>query len=337
MDLVELIITNVNMFQIFVGVIAAFLSGAFLLDRSLIPSTIPNRPEIVKRAIERDESLYYFGIGSNMSRKKLEGRTSSKINILTMEPATVPGFRLAFDLPGFLPLEPSMGSLEPLKGIDESVKGTTASCSTPIDAYEGGECHGALVCLSAKDYEKVYRSEGGGRGRQQQYEEIIIEAIPYDKKHPPVKAVAFRSRDHARLKIDACPSLRYMSILRKGAEELHLKPEYQDWLSNHPVQKSPRFLNKIAAYNLVFTVIVSFRLKLRAVSTIQNKLLWIVHLPHNEMSIIKQFISQVATGLILLPGSLMGLFILPVLRMTGNEPPMLKLILKSHIEDDPAV
>ena len=69
-----------------------------------------------------------------------------------MEPAVVENYRLAFNLKGFPPLEPGMGSIEP-------VKDSKISKSKHLVAFEKSQCHGALVRVKAEDYEKIMRSE----------------------------------------------------------------------------------------------------------------------------------------------------------------------------------
>ena len=52
---------------------------------------IPQRPRLVQDALDNNKSVYYFGLGSNMSREKLEGRSpdGQLIKIQRMEPAVV--------------------------------------------------------------------------------------------------------------------------------------------------------------------------------------------------------------------------------------------------------
>jgi hypothetical protein len=192
----------------------------------------PERPQLVRDALEKKRDLYYFGLGSNMLRSKLENRSvcGNKIKVKSMEAAVIKGHRLAFNMRGFPPLEPGMGSLEPV--VDKEKNG-----HKPLKQYkDGDECHGALVRLSPEDYEKVMRSEGVGSGNPNQgYEEVVVTAIPYNKMKRPVQAVALRARDHVRLSFDPAPSLRYMKILRQGAEELGIKPCYREYLEEHPV------------------------------------------------------------------------------------------------------
>lgn len=82
--------------------------------------------------------------------------------------------------------------------------------------------------MTVSEYEKVWLSEGGGAPNPG-YEEIIVQAIPYNTTES-VTAVALRARDFARLKTDACPSSRYMNILIEGAIELGLEGEYIEYL-----------------------------------------------------------------------------------------------------------
>ena len=270
----------------------------------------PQRPQAILDALERNEPIYYFGLGSNMSRQKLENRSicGTKIHIQRMEPAVVSQYRLAFNLRGFPPLEPGMGSLEPVN-----------SDSAALLAYHGDECHGALIKLTPSDYEKVMRSEGINGDKNQGYEEVMVTAIPYNKFRRPVQAVALRARDHVRLKRDPCPSRRYMKILREGAKELGLKPCYQDFLEQHPVQQVPPFLRKIAIHNLVVTF-MAFRLKIRFLSRIQSWLLFQFYVPSNA-GLVSRCLSEIATLIILLPGALAGWLILTFMRFTGKSPP----------------
>ena len=110
------------------------------------------RPDLVLDALEHDKPLYYFGVGSNLSRKKLEGRSicGKKIHVLSMEPCIIPNHRLAFNTRGFPPLEPAMGSLEPLPSFYETVRNNgDGDCdkleqqrrlSRALKSYEREEC-----------------------------------------------------------------------------------------------------------------------------------------------------------------------------------------------------
>ena len=135
--------------------------------------TTPVRPQIVRDAFEKNKPIYYFGLGSNMSRKKLENRgiNGTKIEIQTMEAAVVPNYRLAFNLRGFPPIEPGMGTLEPIEGNSKALLKYR-------NGKDDGECHGALVRLTPENYEKVMKSEGISGKSDQLYEEIVVDAYP---------------------------------------------------------------------------------------------------------------------------------------------------------------
>jgi hypothetical protein len=247
-----------------------------------------------------------------MSRKKLENRgvNGTKIGILNMEAAVVPNYRLAFNLRGFPPIEPAMGSLEP---IDAD--------STALLTYENNDCHGALVKLTPENYEKVMRSEGVGNGQSDQgYDEIVVDAYPYNRPGKPVKAVALRARSHVRLSYDACPSIRYMGILKEGAKELGLKPCYQDFLARHPVQQLAGWQRKQAIYNLLFTFSISFKLKWRALSKFQSWLLFLVYARPSAPVPVK-LASDLLTAVILLPGATLGYLFYHISMFTGKTPP----------------
>ena len=276
--------------------------------------------------------IYYFGLGSNMLRSKVENRGSGfgstnvtmttnvtvsdnattsnltvtstgKIEIISMEPAYIKNHRLSFNLRGFCPLEPGMGSLEPID--DES--GRT---SKPLHSYEEPECHGALIALTLDNYERVMRSEGiGPNVTNPGYEEIVITAIPYNTSRVPVTAIALRARSHVRLRQDPSPSRRYMDILRQGAAELQLRQNYQTFLQTHPVQETPSWLQRLAVYNLICTMTVSSKLKWRGLSKLQSFLLYNVYIPCG-LPRIRQWqraFSNACMGSILLPGACIGL------------------------------
>lgn len=298
-------------------------------DKKISPTLQPpQRPDLVTDSIAKNKDIYYFGLGSNMLRSKLENRSvcGKKIVIKSMEPAVVENYRLAFNMRGFPPLEPGMGSLEPVKPDEKEHKDQ----SKPLVAYKENQCHGALVRLSPSEYEKVMRSEGVGSGRNDQgYEEIVVEAKPYKKGRKSVQAVALRAREHVRLKADPAPSRRYMQILREGGNELKLSECYQEFLEKHPVSMPSPLLRKIAVFNLVWTVTLSFRLKIRIVSKMQSFFLWKVYAPPTSALFVR-LLSELATILILLPGAIPGSLLLLYMHLRKKMSPMMETMIKSH-------
>jgi hypothetical protein len=289
--------------------------------------TVPERPQLVQDSIKNNRPIYYFGLGSNMSRKKLENRgiNGTKIDIQTMEAAIVKNFRLAFNMRGFPPIEPGMGSLEPIHADTK-----------PLLRYEHNECHGALVKLTPENYEKVMRSEGvGNPGQQDQgYEEVVVEAYPYRRPTKPVQAIALRARDHVRLPYDPCPSERYMKILREGAKELDLRPCYQKFLQLHPVQSLTKWQRKEAIYNLIcMTRLSSLFRGWRGFSRFQNRLLFAVYYasPPNVttpiVALMRKAMSDTLTAFILLPGAIIGFLYYHIMKIFGTLPSSVSRII----------
>lgn len=272
------------------------------------------RPRLVTEALEKGEPLYYFGLGSNMSRQKLENRgiNGEKIEIKTMEAAVVKNYRLSFNMKGFPPAEPGMGSLEPIGSPVEALL-----------AYGPGECHGALIQLTSENYEKVMKSEGVDGKSDQGYEEIVVDAYPYGKSETPVKAIALRAREHVRLDFDPAPSVRYMTILRDGAKELGLKKCYQDFLNDHPVEIAPRWLKKQALYNIFIMFGLSFALKSKGLITLQSRILYFFYTPDPSQKL-RKGLSVVVSAIVFLPGSLAGFTLYQMLELFGKTPAPLK-------------
>lgn len=301
------------------------------------------RPAHVRDALQKQQVMYYFGLGSNMLRSKLENRgvNGTKIEILHMEPAVVPNHRLSFNLRGFVPLEPGMGSLEPVDSVT----------SKALHAYRRPECHGALVTLTPENYEKVMRSEGVGNPESSSssstnnppgYEEVVVTAVPYDRRKPAVQAIALRARPHVRLRQDPCPSQRYMTLLIQGAAELQLHPDYQAFLAAHPVQQSPVWLKRLAVYNLMFTFALRSSAALRYFkwpvgyyySRCQSWLCFGVYVPSTAPRV-QRAASHVAMAGLLAPGAFWGALYRWYRQAQGKElSPMIQRFLALVMEED---
>jgi len=280
-------------------------------------STPPlTRPEIITSAQE-DDLVHYFGVGSNMLKSKLvnRGLNGGKIETKSFRPAVVHGHRLAFNMRGFPPLEPGMGALEP----DDSPEAA---------------CHGALCTMTAREYDKVWRSEGGGSPKPG-YEEIVVRAQPYGSTES-VAAIALRARAHARLRTDACPSERYMTMLIQGATELGLEASYLDALRAQPTQQPGPLLRALAIHYL-FLVTTLFRLQMQGMVRALSWLLWCVYVPPTCKHLWKRLLGDAATGLLLLPGAAVGGLIRAWLHVRGQPvPPMLALMITKPQEDESA-
>lgn len=245
------------------------------------------RPAAVINAIENNDVICYFGVGSNLSRQKVANRgvNGTKIQFHSFKPAVVRNHRLAFNLRGLPPLEPSMGGIEPCESHD---------------------CHGSLIEMSGKEYQKLWLSEGGGTATPS-YEEIMVDAIPYNSTKS-IKAVSLRAAPHVRLQKDAMPSARYLSLILEGAEELQLDKEYISNLRTLKPAKIPS-ITRFLATKQYFFIGILFRKKLLNVFRIYSKYLWMFYhdsIQETKFSMIKNRISIMAITLALIPGALMG-------------------------------
>jgi hypothetical protein len=238
---------------------------------------------------------------------------------MSMEPAYVRGYRLAFNLPAYLPLEPAMASLEACQPAESD-----PNPSRPLYPYGKPECHGALIRLSAEDYERVMVTESvsGTDVNVRRYREDVVTAIPYDASHPPVEAVVLRVYPHVRLRQDVAPSDRYMQILRAGARDLQLEPSYQDFLDRHPVQTVPGWLQTICFPNFVLILqLHAAKTQLsRKLMMLQFMLMYSVYACPTSPPL-KLLVSQVLQAFLLLPGSLVGLGIIAGRHLTGTKHP----------------
>jgi hypothetical protein len=109
------------------------------------------------------DTVFNFAFGSNLNAEKRQSRGVNGTGIVSRSvlPAVVKGFRLAFNLPMFPPVEPGMAALAKAReGEDDS-------------------CHGLLLELTNAEYQKMWASEGGLAARPP-YEETVVEATTYD-------------------------------------------------------------------------------------------------------------------------------------------------------------
>jgi hypothetical protein len=243
---------------------------------------IPLRAAI-SQACNGGECLYYLGVGSNLLKSKLmnRGLNGTKIDFQSFEPAYVRDYRLAFNLMGFPPIEPAMAGIEPC---------------------EGSECHGSLARVTIDAYEKIWRSEGGGRPNPS-YEEVVVDAIPYGSG-VPVKAIVLRAAPHARLKKDGAPSERYMKIILEGARELGLRADYLARLEGIATAKVSRLLRFLCQFEVAF-VSLMFRLNFPSYFRYKARLLFAVWAPPTAGPL-QRFLSEVAMATVLVPGAALG-------------------------------
>jgi len=177
--------------------------------------------------------VYNFAFGSNLSPDKRNSRGANGTAITTKStcPAYVQGFRLAFNMPMFPPLEPGMAAL---------TGATSQEC-----------CHGLLLELDKQEYERLWLSEGGSAANPP-YDETVVVARTYDGRE--VRAVAFTASLHSAKPYELPPSARYKDLMLKGAKESGLSPVWIEYLENIPSSKPTKLLQLICACYLQFSI-----------------------------------------------------------------------------------
>lgn len=153
--------------------------------------------------------VWYFAYGSNMHPGKRVER--AQVRDLEVHAASVRGWRLAFDMHGVPPAEPSMANLR---------------------AEADGVVHGLLIRMRPDDFAALVESEGGDRF----YVVEEVEARPY--AGAAIRARTFVARPERRRSAERPPSLRYMTLLREGARAGGLDPAYCEYLDGLPVSEA---------------------------------------------------------------------------------------------------
>lgn len=172
-----------------------------------------------------DLAVWYFAYGSNLSPEKRRRRAG--ISELDTRPARVAGWRLAFDMPGIPPAEPSMANLR---------------------SADGEAVHGVLIKMSTADFAALTASEGGAHF----YEVCELVAESYDGER--ILARAFVASERRRRSHERPPSLRYMRLLREGAREAGLDAAYCAFLDALPTSEASPLARLCSALVLeVFT------------------------------------------------------------------------------------
>ena len=156
---------------------------------------------LVPAADTQGLSVRYFAYGSNLARSVREGRR--QLTPLSSAAGFVRDERLAFNVPGFSPAEPSFASIQPQKGE---------------------ECHGGVFELTVGDWLRVCATEGVPFA----YKVREVQVELYRGSSVPAFTLGYDAPPW--LSSERAPSQRYLTLIRDGARELQLTPAYQDKL-----------------------------------------------------------------------------------------------------------
>jgi len=165
-------------------------------------------------------SVCYFAFGANMSSSVLRRRG---IEILSREPARLPGYRLVFDLAGFPWIEPAFASIE---------------------RHPEREVHGVLYRLTPDQLARIDSYEG----RAYSFIEVEVEGA----SSGTTRCRTYRSR---RATPGLRPSRRYLRVLCRGARENGLPPSYLRELGAHPTVHVPVLSDIVAGGIGVFEAV----------------------------------------------------------------------------------
>jgi hypothetical protein len=149
-----------------------------------------------QKATNKEDYVWVFAFGSNMSSAVLSGRRM--IKPVESVAAILPGYRLSFNQPGLPYREPGFATVEPLSQDDPEL-------------YVHGVAH--LMRTSEWNY---YISV-----KVNSYDGRVLEAFTLQTQPKTIERLKGRN---------ALPSKRYLNLLRKGAEESGLSPDYQRYL-----------------------------------------------------------------------------------------------------------
>ncbi|KAK4182317.1 hypothetical protein QBC35DRAFT_510212 [Podospora australis] len=170
---------------------------------------------------QNGKPAWYFGYGSNMVTSVMRSRGTE---LLEVKAVCVPGYILTFDVFGLPYAEPAMASIA--KYRTPSVSGGPDSEITKLGIPP--DVHGVAYLLSRADIQKLIASEGGGVA----YREITISGIPLEGMDESISMITLIAKYPRRP--NAAPSLRYLTLLRQGAEENKLPHQYRDYLESIP-------------------------------------------------------------------------------------------------------
>ncbi|KAJ8069769.1 hypothetical protein OCU04_000187 [Sclerotinia nivalis] len=179
--------------------------------------------------------LWYFAYGSNMSTAKFTGGRG--IHPLATARVQVPGWTLAFNIPGIPYSEPSFTSIIP------RVKELVADY--PLNGSRGKRRStpnvlGVAYLITQEQYIHMLASEGGGI----MYTDIELDAVPLTAKDREATGPMLKVRTLVVVPMMErvpwpLPSERYMQIITSGSRENQMPDSYQGYLESREVYPPP--------------------------------------------------------------------------------------------------
>ncbi|MCJ1420105.1 hypothetical protein MMC32_006462 [Xylographa parallela] len=241
------------------------------------PPTPPPKPAPLPPP-DKELTVLYLAYGSNLCAATFQGRRG--IRPLAATNVVVPALRMTFDLPGLPYAEPCFANTA-YRDLDPPVP-TTPSRGTPPPHEHKHHRHrhpqpqptwphglvGVVYEVTPTDYAHIIATEGGGAG----YQDILVACHALAPHSPSVPSVPDTPPFHAHTLFApippppphtplrsgglprpspslAQPSPRYLALIRTGAAEHGLPPDYAAYLGalrayvpTSPAQRLGRFV-----------------------------------------------------------------------------------------------
>lgn len=139
------------------------------------------------------------------------------------QPCCVPGWYLNFNVEGVPFFEPCFASIgrKPWAGTDDPTM----------------ELQAVAHRITAEDFARIQRTEGGGGHAGLGYDPITIQVVLADGRTVNTVTLLHQTRAHGFL---AHPSRRYYNLILNGAKESKMPAEYLAYLEAVPVYERPK-------------------------------------------------------------------------------------------------
>lgn len=201
---------------------------------------------------QRQPNLYYFAIGSNMVPETMT--SLRKLSPVSATAAVLPGYELAFDIPGNPWIEPSAASVRE-RGCGDSFKNNVDTNNNDnnniniVKHRSSSVVHGVLYELTDSEFASLGRSEGvplvyrwercrvipytgdGECAGAQQLQQQQQHQDSPDAAGAAISAFVLTASIFVRNKKDIPPSRSYLQILQDGAAYWNMDRAYQAELS----------------------------------------------------------------------------------------------------------
>ncbi|KAJ3044720.1 hypothetical protein HDV00_001124 [Rhizophlyctis rosea] len=205
---------------------ASSLQRETALDAKNAPPQVePEKIDELNIPENEDDICWYLAYGSNMTTKVLTGRR--QVKPMEYVPVTVEGYRLAFDCRGFPYFEPAFASIRKIEPSDDK-----------------RVMHGVAFKITKRAYEHIRKTEGGGGHDNMGYLSITVDCQPYPSAAYPEPILKAQTLLYCDATPNLHPSLRYLNLLRDGAREHGLNPDYIAYLDAYPHYQSTTLRQK---------------------------------------------------------------------------------------------